>query len=61
MDEEMNERGVVADYFIGHTRIKIHDDYCRGKTDDEIEETMKRIANIVNRSYKNDDTAGKNL
>ena len=36
---------VVKDYYIGNTRIRIHDDYCV-KTQEEIDSILKRIGSI---------------
>ena len=36
--------GLVKDYKIGNTSIKIADDYCLSKTDEEVEEILHRIA-----------------
>ena len=35
---------VVKEFNIGNTRIKIRDDYCRGKSKQEVEEILRRIA-----------------
>ena len=33
--------GIVKDYKIGNTSIKIADDYCLSKTDEEVEDLQK--------------------
>ncbi len=35
---------VVKDYYIGHVHVRICDDYCRDKTQEEVDEILKRIA-----------------
>lgn len=39
----MAENNIVAEYRIGNTRIKIADDYCRERTQDDIDCILKRI------------------
>lgn len=34
---------VVKEFNIGKTRVRICDDYCRGKTKQDIEEILRRI------------------
>lgn len=38
------EGNVVRDFYIGATRIKICDDYCRDKTPEDVEAILARIA-----------------
>ena len=40
----LEQGNVVKDYYIGDTRVKICDDYCRDCTPQEIDEILKRIA-----------------
>lgn len=35
---------VVQEQKIGNTLIRIHDDYCRDTTPEQVEEILKRIA-----------------
>ena len=35
---------VVEDYYIGHTHVRICDDYCRDKTPEQVREILDRIA-----------------
>lgn len=35
---------VVKEFNIGKTRVKICDDYCRGKSEADVKEILKRIA-----------------
>ena len=39
----MVEANIVRDFYIGKTRIKIADNYCR-KSAEDIENTLRRIA-----------------
>ena len=42
----MNEKNNVVEVIkIGNTNIKICDDYCRDKSDDDIERILKKTAN----------------
>ena len=48
---------VVKEFSIGNTKVKICDDYCRNKSQAEIEEILRRIAknalgqlNAINKS-----------
>ena len=36
--------GIVKDYKIGNTSVKISDDYCSSKSDEEVERILHRIA-----------------
>ena len=38
---------VVVDRMIGNTRAKINDEYCRDKTEEEVEEILKKVARIT--------------
>ena len=38
---------VVLEQTIGHTKIRIHDDYCRERTPEEVEAILRRIASGV--------------
>lgn len=38
---------VVKDFNIGKTRVRICDDYCKGKTTQEVEAILKRIAKMA--------------
>ncbi|WP_425447777.1 hypothetical protein [Dethiothermospora halolimnae] len=41
------EGNVVEEYMLGNTKIKICDDAYRDKTKEDVEEILKRVANIV--------------
>lgn len=41
---------LVEEYYIGSTKIRIYDDAYINRTPEEIEQTYKRIAEIVMRS-----------
>ena len=42
----MNEKNNIVEVIrIGNTNIKICDDYCRDKSNDDIESILKKIAN----------------
>ena len=38
---------VVRDFYIGNTRVKICDDYCKDKTEEEVEEILRRCSQIA--------------
>lgn len=38
---------VVKEFNIGNTRVKICDDHCRGKTTQDVEAILRRIARIT--------------
>lgn len=38
---------VVKDFYIGNTRVRICDDYCKGKTTKEVETILRRIAQMA--------------
>lgn len=38
---------VVKEFNIGNTRVKICDDYCRGKTSQEVEAILRWIAQMA--------------
>ncbi|MBR5818167.1 MAG: hypothetical protein IKY62_05925 [Clostridia bacterium] len=38
---------VVKDFNIGNTRVRICDDYCKGKTAQEVEAILRRIAQMA--------------
>lgn len=40
---------IVKDYYIGNTHVLIADNYCAGKTKDEVEAVLKRIAEIADK------------
>lgn len=44
----MAEANIVREFYIGKTRIRIADNYCK-KTAEEVEEALKRIAQIAQR------------
>ena len=35
---------IVRDFTIGNTRIKIADDYCRDKTQEDVKQILRKIA-----------------
>lgn len=35
---------VVKEFSIGHTRVKVCDDYCRNRTSADVEQILERIA-----------------
>ena len=41
------EGHVVKDYYIGHTHVKICDDYCRDKTPEQVQQILDNIARIT--------------
>lgn len=49
---------VVAEYQIGQSRIRIHDD-CMAKTEKENQEIVDRITGIVSRWHKKQRTNAK--
>lgn len=42
-----NEGNVVKDMKLGNTTVKICDDYCRGKTKEDVDKILDNIARIV--------------
>lgn len=40
----MAETNIVSEYQIGNTKIKIADDYCKGKTAEDVDIILRRIA-----------------
>lgn len=38
---------VVEEFYIGPTHVRICDDYCRGKTREEVQAILDRIAEIT--------------
>ncbi|PSL10227.1 hypothetical protein EI53_01289 [Fusobacterium naviforme] len=44
----MAEANIVREFYIGKTRIRIADNYCK-KTAEEAEEALKRIAQTAQR------------
>ena len=43
---------IVKEFNIGHTKVKIADNYCRDKTKEEVDEILKRIAMIALQDYR---------
>ena len=43
----IEEGHVVEDFYIGHTHIRICDDYCRDKTKEDIQNILRRIGRIA--------------
>ncbi len=35
---------VVEDFYIGNTHVRIHDDYCKDKTPEDVQKILERIA-----------------
>ena len=48
-DEEPH---IVKEFTIGETKIRIADNACRDKTEEDIQEILKDAANIVMKSRK---------
>ena len=40
----MDEGNVVKEYLFGNTKVKICDDYCRDRSDADVEAILARIA-----------------
>jgi len=36
--------GIVKDFMVGHTRIKIADDFCRDRTREDVAQALREIA-----------------
>lgn len=47
---EVEIGNVVEEYKLGNTTAKICDDFCRDKTDEEVEAILNRISSIAFRS-----------
>ena len=43
---------VVKEFMLGDTKIQICDDYCRDKTQEEIDEILERIGDIYLRDLR---------
>ena len=41
------EGHVVKDFYIGHTHVKICDDYCRDVTPEQVQQKLDNIARIA--------------
>lgn len=44
---EVKMGNVVEEYKLGNTTVKICDDFCRDKTDEEVQAIINRISVIV--------------
>lgn len=53
----MAEANIVREFYIGNTRIRIADDYCK-KTAAEVEEALHRIAQTAQRHFNAAAAAG---
>jgi len=42
--KDVAETNIVSEYQIGNTKIKIADDYCKGKTAEDVDIILRRIA-----------------
>lgn len=38
---------IVKEFYVGHSKVKIADNYCSNKSKEEIDEILKRIAQIA--------------
>lgn len=47
----VEEGHVVRDFYIGHTHVKICDDYCRNQTPEEAAAILERIKQIYITAY----------
>lgn len=47
----VDEPNVVMELKFGNTKVKIADNYCRDKTEEEVEEILERIARIAQRAF----------
>ena len=43
---------VVKEFYIGKTKVKICDDYCRDKTPEDVEKILNRIAERALRAFQ---------
>ena len=43
---------VIKELTYGQAKITIHDDYCKDKTKEEIQEIINRTAKIINDFYR---------
>ncbi|MCI8442539.1 MAG: hypothetical protein HFG27_08415 [Provencibacterium sp.] len=46
------EGHVVSEFFLGATRVKICDDYCRDKTPEDVQAILQRIAENAYRAFQ---------
>ena len=46
------EGRVVSEFFLGATRVKICDDYCRDKTPEDVQAILQRIAENAYRAFQ---------
>jgi len=42
---------VVEEFYIGRTKVRICDDYCRDKTPEEVKKILDRITRIAQDAY----------
>lgn len=47
----INSGNCVRTMKVGNTRIRICDDYCRDKTPEEVDQILKRVAQIALNSF----------
>ena len=43
---------VVEEFYIGNTKVRICDDYCRDKTPEDVERILRRIAANALRAFQ---------
>lgn len=48
----VEDKRYAVEYKIGNTRVKICDDYCRNRTQDDIELILKRIAERALKNFQ---------
>lgn len=48
---EVIEGNIAKEFKIGNTKVKIATDFCQGKTPEQVEEILERIAIAAKQSY----------
>ncbi|MDD2401968.1 MAG: hypothetical protein PHD60_07210 [Clostridia bacterium] len=51
-NNKIDDGNLVEEFMLGNTKIKIYDGAYAGRTQEEIDETIKRIENIARRAIR---------
>lgn len=47
----LEEGHVVMEFMVGNTQIQICDDYCRNRTQEEVQAILDNVARVATRGY----------
>lgn len=47
MKKALEVGNVVEEFYIGNTRVRICDDYCRNKSQEDVDKILERIGRIA--------------